>query len=326
MSQPDTGDVHVNALLSQMSVGYSNMATAYVADGACPPVYVMKKSDNYAVYNRGDFFADHGNEMVRAPGTRAAQTGFGVTTNNTYSAINYAIGMLLPDELLANADEVFQLEQDATRLVTEIQMIRREREFASTAMTTSVWATDATLTKWSDYGASDPLGDIATANRTVTQAIGRPANTMVMGQIVFDRLRFHPDIMELIKYGGGPSNPAVITEQMLAGLFGVSDFLVSRSQFRESQEGEALNLDPVLDDDVLLLYREPSPSRFTPSNLTNFVWQSAVLGPAAPHFIRRWRDDPAKASVVESQSYFDMVITDAESTGPAGYFAADVVD
>ena len=115
--QPDVGDVHVNGLLSQMSVGYSNALANYVADQAAPPVYVSKQSDIYAVYSRGDFFQDLGNEMLRAPGTPAATTGFNVATDNTYRALNYAIGMVIPDELAANADEVFSLEQDATRLV-----------------------------------------------------------------------------------------------------------------------------------------------------------------------------------------------------------------
>ena len=200
--QPDVGDVHVNGLLSQMSVGYSNALANYVADQAAPPVYVSKQSDIYAVYSRGDFFQDLGNEMLRAPGTPAATTGFNVATDNTYRALNYAIGMVIPDELAANADEVFSLEQDATRLVTEIQMIRRERELAITAFNTTsgVWATHdtATSTDWDDYGAGDPLGTVATAKRTVLQAVGRAANTIVMGEIVFDALRYHPDILELL--------------------------------------------------------------------------------------------------------------------------------
>ena len=56
MPQPDVGDVHVNALLTEISIAHMNKLEHYVADKCFPLVGVDKQSDVYAVYTRGDFF------------------------------------------------------------------------------------------------------------------------------------------------------------------------------------------------------------------------------------------------------------------------------
>ena len=50
MPQPDVGDVHVNALLSNLSIAYKN--ANYIADTVFPQVLVQKQSDIIARYDR----------------------------------------------------------------------------------------------------------------------------------------------------------------------------------------------------------------------------------------------------------------------------------
>src|SRR4030066_2517323 len=185
MPQPDVSDVHVNKMLSQISIGHMNALEAYIADKVFPFVYADKQTDIIPGYDRGFFFADEGLNMLRAPGNNAAVTGFKINKNNTYHADNFAIGFEIPDELRANQDDPFDMDQDGTRLVTELQMIRRERAWATDFMATGIWGTDVTGTtdfpKWSDYGASDPIIDIRTGIRTVLQNTGRKPNRLVLG-------------------------------------------------------------------------------------------------------------------------------------------------
>ena len=202
--QPDVTDVHVNALLTQISIAHYNEPDAYIADKVFPLIYVPKQSDIYPVYDRGYFFADEGDDMLRAPGTKATRTGFEVNTDNTYKCRNWAVGFPIPAELRANADAPFDMDRDGTRLVTEILSIRRERAWASTFMTTSKWtgsstASDITVgTKWDDV-TSDPISDVKAESRAIHTNIGRRPNTLVMGRIVWDRLTDHPDILDRIK-------------------------------------------------------------------------------------------------------------------------------
>lgn len=327
MSQPDVGDVHVNTLLSNVSIGYSQPDSSFVADRVFPLIPVMKQSDVYPVYNRGDFFRDEGDRMLRAPGAPTVLTGYGLSTS-PYYANNYAIGAEIPVELRANADSVFPLDQNATQLITNLQRIRRERAFATDFMTTSVWGTDvqgdvtAGYTKWSDYGASNPLLNLRTGIRTVQIATGMKPNKLVLGGIVWDTLVDHPDLIGRISGAATPGQPAIARRELLAQLLEIDEVLIADSVYNSAAEGAAVTMARIIDDDALLLYVPSTPGLMMPSAGYTFFWQSAVLGPAAPQFIRRWEDDKNRRTVIESHSYWDQVRTEQQ----AGFFYQDIVD
>lgn len=320
-SQPDVGDVHVNALLTNMSIAHRNSADFYIADKVFPLVGVDKQSDIYLKYNRGDFFADEGERMKRAPGTQAATTGFGIDKTNTYFASNYAIGLEIPDELRSNQDQPLDMDRDGTYLLGDLQMIRRERSWAVDHMNTSVWGTDKTsLTKWSDYAASDPFGDLEDGLDTVEANTGMRPNKLVMGAIVWRRLKHHPDFIDRIKGGATTGNPAGFTKELLAAMLDIDEVLVSRAVYRSSEEGASLTTARIVDDDALLLYTPRSPSLLTPAAGYTFYWRPQVG--ADIQYMRRGRNDRNRYDWLEAQSYFDHVVTESQ----AGYFFSDIVD
>lgn len=327
MSQPDVGDVHIDGMLSRVSIGYSQDDGSFVADRVFPLVPVMKQSDKYRTYNRGDFFRDEGNRMLRAPGAPTVITGYGLS-NNPYYADNYAIGAEIPVEMRANADADIKLDENATELVTSLQRIRRERAFAVDFMTTGKWGTDVTgdvtagYTKWSDYGASNPLLNLRTGIRTVQTAIGSKPNKLVLGGIVWDTLVDHPDLIGRISGGATAGQAAIARPELLAQLLGIDEILIADSVYNSAAEGAAVSMTRIIDDDALLLYTPRNPGLMQPSGGYTFFWQSAVLGPAAPQFIRSWEDDERRRTVIEAHSYWDQVLTETL----AGFFFADIVD
>ena len=325
--QPDVADVHVNTLLSQISIAHMNDLASFAADKIFRPVGTDKQTDIYPVYDRGFFFADEGERMVRAPGANAATSGFKITTTNTFFNINYAIGMELPDELIANSDEVFNLHQDATVLVTHIQMIRRERGFAVDFMKTGVWGTDVTGTtnfvKWSDYAGSDPLSDIRTGIRTVQLNTGMAANTLVLGKRVWDRLADHPDLIDRLNGGQTPGGPAVAMPENLARILGLDEVIIMDSVYRSSVEGATtLTMAFTVSDDALLIYRPRTASKLMPSSGYTFFWKSLVNGSAVPHYIRSIREERPRKTIIEAHAYWDQVATETQ----AGYYFSDAVD
>lgn len=324
--QPDIGDVHVDALLSNISIAHFNAMEAYVADRVFPLVYVDKQSDVYPVFDRGFFFADEGDQMRRAPATNAAETGYKITNTNQYFADNFAIAHVIPDELRANADAVFNLDDVGTRLVTQLQMIRRERAFATDFMVTGVWGTDKTGTtdfpKWSTYATSDPFTDLRLGIRTVLRNTGARASKLVLGRLTWDRLVDHPDFLDRVAGGATGVQPAKVTRSLFAQLLEIEEVLVSEAVFRTSVEGPTPTMDFIFDDDALLLYTPMNASLMDPAAGYTFVWRSAINGAQAPQFIRRIREDRPKRDIIESYSYWDQKITEAQS----GYFFNDAVD
>ena len=88
MPQPTSTDVHVDAILTNMSVAYMQEAYAFVAARAFPTVNVNKQTDKYFTYSQADFFRDQ--VQRRADGTESAGTGYSLSTA-TYACDVYAL-------------------------------------------------------------------------------------------------------------------------------------------------------------------------------------------------------------------------------------------
>lgn len=326
MAEPLAGDLHVDGLLSEISIAFMNQEEDYVADKAFPLVYVNKQSDKYVVYDNGWFQADEGDSLRRSPGTAAQEAGYAVTTSNSYFCDPYAVAKAIPDEDRANADSPFDLDREATLLVTQLIMIRREMAFAADFMITGVWATDRTGTtnfvKWDDYGASDPFVDIENGLRQIYLDISRNPTKLVMGDIVWRRLRHHPDFLDRIKYTGTQGNPAQVNANLLAQLLDIDEVLVGRATRRSSTEGATVTKARILDDDALLLYTPRTPGLYAPAGGYTFVWGKVMGGARVPQVIRRLREERPMRDVVECHTYFDQKAT----ATAGGYFFSDAVD
>ena len=318
--KPDAGDVHVDALLTQLSIAYRNLT--YIADQIFPVVQVEKQSDIVPQYDQSHWFRDQAREWV--PGTPLHESGYTVDNTATYFCIGYQIAKLIPDHVRANADQPYDMDRDATEWVTDQLGLRRERAFVADFWKTSVWGTDYTggtsFTKWSDYGGSDPMTDIRqTARRTLRRKIGRNPTLLVLGDLTRDVLIDHPDFVDRIKY----TQEGVVTEALLARLLDVDTVLVGESVYTADEEGTAeasVTYTANWDDDALLLYVPPRPSILTPSAGYTFFWRPLTGG--GLQFIRRIRDDKIKVDIIDGQTYFDQK---AISTA-AGAFFSDAVD
>ena len=67
MPQPTSSDVHVDAILSNVSIAFMQEAYAFVAGRMFPTVNVLKQTDKYFTYSQADFFRDQ--VQRRADGT-----------------------------------------------------------------------------------------------------------------------------------------------------------------------------------------------------------------------------------------------------------------
>src|SRR3990172_4493360 len=106
--QPDIRDVHVDKLLTQISVGYRN--EKYISQQVAPQVLVEKESDIIPQYVKDFWFRDVA-RMI-APGELAPRSGFNVDNTLKYSVDEYAIAKEIPDRLRNNTDEPYDLDRD----------------------------------------------------------------------------------------------------------------------------------------------------------------------------------------------------------------------
>ena len=291
MPQPTSTDVHVDAILTNMSVAFMQEAYAFVASRAFPQVSVNKQTDKYFTYSQADFFRDQ--VQRRADGTQSAGTGYSLSTAS-YSAEVYALHKDIGDQTRANSDAPLDPDMDATRFLTQQMLIRQEVEWAAAAFATGIWGTDATPGTLWDAASSTPIADVETAKNTVLTNTGYVPNTVIMSYKVFSALMDNADIVDRIKYTSMES----LSEDLLARLFNVDRVLIMAGTYNTAAEGATASYSQIGDKDALVCYTPANPGLMTPSAGYTMVWNGVSAGMGTSSAISRFRGRPSSFMLV----------------------------
>lgn len=320
-AQPTPSDVHVNKPLTNISVAFLQRGN-FIADQVFPVVPVAQQSDLFYKFDRDAFWRDEA--KLRAPGTESAGGGFTLTTDS-YACKVEAFHKDVDDQLRANADSVLSLDSAATEFVTQKLMVRRERRWASTFFTTSVWGTDITgvdsgatagqANRWNK--TSTPLADVELGRMAIALETGFLPNTMVIGLQVFSALRDNAAIRDQFKYTSADS----IDAAMMARYFGIDRILVMSSVYTSTVEGAATQTAAFIGGKhALLCYSAPAPSIMQPTAGYTFSW-NGLVGSVGGIRIKRFRMENLESDRIEGQMAYDMKVV----TAKMGYFFNGIV-
>lgn len=315
MAQPTASDVHVDAILTNISIAYRQSEMNYIATQVFPLVPVDKQSDKYFVFTKNDWFRDQAQK--RAPGTESAGSGYGLSTS-TYYADVFALHKDIDDQIRANSDNPLDPDRNATQWLTQQMLIRQDRQFMTDAFTTGVWGTDLTPANlWDNYTTSDPITDIETAKGTILANTGFLPNTLVLQYNVFRYLKHHPDLVDRIKY----TSAKTITPEVLGAIFEIPRVLVSQAVYASNNEGETAAYAFTAGKHAGLFYVNPSPALEMPSAGYTIAWKGVSGNLGLPSAVSRFRMPQLKADRVEIEAAFDnkIVATDL------GYMLASVI-
>ena len=324
MPQPSINSVHVDAILTNISVAYLQKQDNFIADKVFPVVAVDKKSDKYFTYTKNDWFRDEAQR--RADGTESAGSGYNLSTG-TYSADVWAFHKDVGDQTVANADAPLNPLREATEFVTHRLLLRKELQFVSDFFTPGVWATDVTgvasspsageVVQWSAYASSDPINDIEAAKSVILSRTGMEANTLVLGYEVFRQLKNHPDLVDRIKY----TSSQTITEDMLARMFDLDRVVVAKAVKATNNEGASEAYGFAYGKAALLCHVASAPGLLTPSAGYTFSWTGVSGGIGSTIGVSSFRMESLKAERVEAEMAFDNKVIGAD----LGYFWTTIV-
>ena len=324
MPQPTSSQVHVDAILTNISVAYLQRAENFIADKVFPIVPVDKQSDKYFTYSKNDWLRDEA--QVRTDGTESVGSGYNITTD-TYYADVYAIHKDIGDQTRANADAPINVDREAAEFVTHRLLTRREIQFNNDFMKTGVWSKDITgvssspttnqTIQWSDFTNSDPIEDIEAGKAGILSTTGLEANTLVLGYDVFRKLKNHPDLVDRIKY----TSSQTITEDMLARMFDIERVLVSKAIKATNAEGVTGAYSFTTGKSALLAHVAPAPGLLTPSAGYTFSWTGVSQGLGLTIGTSSFRLESLRATRVEAELAFDNKVVSSD----LGYFWNSIV-
>lgn len=325
MSQPHNGQIHQNVPLSNVSLAYlPDLSRMFVGHQVFPMLPVQKQSDEYYIYNKGDWFRDEA--KPRAPGTPAARSGYNLSTGS-YRCQVYALATQVPDQDRANADAALDLDADAARFVTMKAMLRHEIDWFSKFFTTSVWTGStsgsdiAPSTKW-NASNSTPIADISAQMDSILEKTGFLPNTLTLSRKAWTAIKTNADFLNRVSGGASNVDPAKVTPQLLAQVLEISRVLIAGGVKNTAAEGATASM-AFIDggEGALLTHSAEAPGLRVATAGYTFVWTGYPGANAAGIAISSYREDQTKSDVVEAESAFDnkVVATDL------GVFFSDVL-
>lgn len=343
MPNPTRSDVHVNALLTQMSVAFFQQEKDYVADKVFPIIPVEKQSDRYFVYDRGDLLRIEAQE--RAPSSESAGGGFRLDNTPTYFAKPYALHKDIDDNLRGNADAPLDMDRDAMAYLVQQMLMKRDSVFAANFMAASVWSGRADRAGVSsgptgdqfiqfNQTASTPIQEIEADKVAIKKKIGRTPNVLVVGEEVWQILKQHAQFVDRIKYTSGPQT--AVTTELVAAMLGLDRVVVAGAIYNSAKEGQTASTAFITGKKMLLCYAAPTPSLLTPSAGYTFAWQglwgavSTAQGATAPAGmarnavgarIKKFRMEHLSSDRIEAEMAFDLKVVVPE----AGIYYYDAV-
>lgn len=305
------GALHVDSYLTNFSVMYVQDQSVFISQRAASNIPVVKQTDMYVTYDRGYFWRD---DVVPRPlGGRPQQVGYKVE-DDTYSAVEYALEHVIDDRQRANADDPISLDENATILLTQKNMIKQDRVWCQRFFRTGVWGTDyqgvasspgtGQFLVFTDP-SSEPIAVIDAAKDAMARATGFMPNTLVLGAGVKRVLRSHPDLNDRIKY----TQRGVVDDGILASLFEVETVITARSVYNSAAEGAANSFQFIADEESMWLgYIDPNPATNSPTAIGLFSWTGLIPGftNQIGGVIERGRDERAHSDYFQGRMAWDM--------------------
>lgn len=324
MAELTQHDAYVDTLLTNILIGYKN--PLYIARDIFPMSPVRFPTGYVPRMNQSDWFRNLAEQ--RAAGTRSRRSAFTIDNTMTYATKWASFGVDLPDVVRDAQMDPYNLDQSATEFATDKIMMEQELSFVTSAFTTSIWGnTDQTgvasapganqFVHWSNYASSTPLQDLTTGIDTIEGKIGREANTGVMGKQVWSQLKWHPDLLDLIKY----TERALMGPELFASIMGLSRVLIGRGIYTTAAEGTAeasVTYTRIWGKNALLAYVPASPSLMDPAAGYTLAWQR-VASPLG--YVKRMRDEPTETDTIEASAFYAHKVTAAN----AGLFYSGAV-
>lgn len=295
-----------NAYLTNMSMAFFQNPADFVATSIFPICPVPLSASYYYTFSKADLARDN---VQRKPAFGHVNPAIMGQEDNSYKCV--------VDQVLVGIDQIAQLNYQRSnapgvadprrakvRFATEQMLLHQDILFASKFFTASAWnnvktgksTTPSTNEFWKwDNSSSDPIGQIDDLKAEIKKNGRRTPNRLALGVDAYIALKNHPDIIDRIKYTGTTANPARVTPQVLAELFGVEQVKVLESTYNTAGIGQAASMDFICDSKAALLcYATPTPQIDEPSAGYIFTWD--MLGNGQPVAFDQFEGAPADHS------------------------------
>jgi hypothetical protein len=238
--------------LSAIVIAYKNQDL--IADIVSPRVPVGLRIFKYMKYNLAEGFTVVDNKVGRKSPVNKVEFS---ATQTTDSTITYGLGDIVPQEDIDNAPANYDPLGRATEGIADLNDLNREMRTAALIFSLNSYASANRITlssandKFSDKVHSTPI-DVIMAG---LDAMIMRANTMVIGQAAWTKLRTHPQIVSAILGNAGVTG--IVSKQQVADLFELKSLVVGPGFVNTQKKGQTPVMARVWGGNISLMYQDP---------------------------------------------------------------------
>ena len=327
VTNPTSGDLHVNRPLTNFSQLYMQQADRFMSLRAFPNLPVVRQSDLYYTFDKGDFYRSLAEE--RADGAESAGSGFTLTTGEYFAKV-YAFHKDISDRQRANQDDAINLERTAMRYVTLKMLLAREEQMQKALFTNGIWANEITgatsassteFIRWK-LPDSDPIKDVRTGLTHVQGKTGYRPNKMLIGRKAYDALMDNDSVLDRITGGSTVAQPAQVMHQTLASLFELDAIMVMDAVQNTAIRGSSDDIDFIGGNNALVYYAPNMVGLEEPTAAMQFSWTGYLGATESGSRIKRFRMEHLSSDRIEGEMAFVYKVIAPDM----GYFFNGVVE
>lgn len=309
--------------LTNVCLSYFQNLSGFVARKVFPIVPVPTSSARYYEFDKGDLARDN---MARKPEFGHVAPGiYGKKDKFYHCGVDQVITgvdqISTLDFQRTNAPAVIDPRRSKVRWVAEQMNIHLDRIWAAKYFNSGSWTHIYTGINSGTPGAdqfycfdnenSDPVIFFNQLRNRMLLAGLRKPNKMVLGANAYIALTVNPSILERIKYQGSEANPANVTANVLAQLFGLDEVVIAESVYNAAPYGAEDDMRFICNpDDALLTYTTSAPSIEEPSAGYTFTWD--MLGNGQYTAVQQYLGEQS----THTEFIEGLLCTDPEITSP----------
>ncbi|GAB0057421.1 hypothetical protein SIID45300_01749 [Candidatus Magnetaquicoccaceae bacterium FCR-1] len=243
----------VDPVLANLAQGYVH--PEHVGHKLFPAVPVQVSGGQVLEFGRESFKLYN---VRRAPGAATKRISFGYL-GKAFALTQHSIEVPVPREHQRDASRVpgVDLGQRAVNLGMRSLALNLEHEQAQLATTAGNYDSNHKLAltgtdKWSDGAHSNPGANIEAGREAIRASVGIYPNTLLLSASAFAALKYHPQVIERIKYTGRDS----VTPEMIGTLWDIPTVAVGKAVVTDDA---GVNTD-VWGNNAILAYVPAAPS------------------------------------------------------------------
>lgn len=286
------GSLSISKTLANVSLAFKN--EEYIWPKFMKDVPVKNDSGQYWIYNK-NFRLENTYRAAKAPANMAT---WDVSTA-TYHLDRHALKDAVDQEDRDNADNPIDVDIDTTEFLTDKLMMRMEKDVSDLLFTTTTFSSNATLTTATSWNynttTSAPIQNVLSATALLLAQSGKRPNVVLTNFAVFAALKENNNVYDRLAY----TKDRILTEQILASVFDVEQFLVGTAYYETNQEGLDATSTAIWPSDALVAYFNGTPGR---KKLTT-VNMLRKVSYGNPYKVKKWYDNDRDTDLIEVEYY-----------------------